>query len=440
MLGWNLPTVNRRDWTAEPLKRDPNADQMRIAADASGVDTLAATGASRPDAEETDGGWGDFGRERTSRRGPDRRRTARDRPVTERDPAMTASGRRPDTPTESRSASDVARNQIRSFGLIVAIFVALLVIALAASWTAIEIVNITRAYATGEGRYSKAQKIAVLSLHRYARSDQRSDYDAFLAAIAVPRGDRMSRLALERDKPDLETARAGMLQGENHPDDVDGLIWMFRWFSWWAPFAAAVEDWREGDRLVAELLARGEALNGHITEGSLDASHRVVLLAEIDQIDHRLTILENTFSTHMGEAARAATKLVVFGLGATTVLLWAVGIFFATRLFRQQLALDRQLASSERRFRDYAEVASDWYWETDAELRVVYLSERFFVASNTPAGRALGRDAGLFIGEQADEFESREHIAALAARRPFRGLRLSYTRPDGSTGFWSLSG
>jgi signal transduction histidine kinase len=349
---------------------------------------------------------------------------------------MSDAGRRPDTPSEPRPTTDVTRHQVRSFGLIVAIFVALLAIALTASWLAIEIVNITRAYATGEGRYSKAQKIAVLNLHRYAHSLQRSDYDAFLAAIAVPQGDRISRVALEMKNPDLETARAGMLQGENHPDDVDGLIWMFRWFSWWAPFAAAVDDWREGDRLVGELASQGEALHRAITEGQIDPERRAILLETIDQIDHRLTELENTFSTHMGEAARGATKLVVFGLGGTTVLLWAIGIFFATRLFRQQLALDRQLASSEGRFRDYAEVASDWYWETDAELRVVYLSERFFAASSAPAAQ----DGGLFIGQPTDEIESREHIAALAARRPFRGLRLSYTKADGSTGFWSLAG
>jgi predicted signal transduction protein with EAL and GGDEF domain len=74
----------------------------------------------------------------------------------------------------------------------------------------------------------------------------------------------------------------------------------------------------------------------------------------VDTIDEHLTVLENTFSTHMGEAARAATMLVVIGLGLTTALLWIIGMAFATRLFRQQLALDRQLGLSEQRFRHMA--------------------------------------------------------------------------------------
>src|SRR5271170_2968287 len=77
---------------------------------------------------------------------------------------------------------DLTRRQVRSFGVIAATFILLLVVSLAASWAAIYVVNATRAYATGEGRYSKAQKIAVLDLHRFAYSGQQRDFDAFFAA------------------------------------------------------------------------------------------------------------------------------------------------------------------------------------------------------------------------------------------------------------------
>jgi diguanylate cyclase (GGDEF)-like protein len=244
---------------------------------------------------------------------------------------------------------DLARRQARSFTLIATTFVLLLVISLAASWGAIRIVDATRAYATGEGRYSKAQKIAVIELHRFAYSGLASDYAAFLAAIAVPRGDRDARIALGSEPVDSAAAAAGFLAGRNDRADVVGLIWLFRAFSWWGPFAAAVADWKEGDRLVGELIGASVRL-----EEELDSQARAHELDIVDGIDQRLTDLENTFSTHMGEAARAATNLVVAGLGVTIVLLWVVGMAFATRLFRQQLALDRQLAISERRFRHMA--------------------------------------------------------------------------------------
>jgi PAS domain S-box-containing protein len=332
-----------------------------------------------------------------------------------------------------------ARQQIRSFSVIVGTFILLLVMALAASWIAIEIVNTTRAYATGEGRYSKAEKIAVLDLHRYAYSGSPADYQAFLAAIAVPRGDFKGRTAMERRPVDREAARSGILAGENHPDDVDGIIQMFLWFGWWEPFAAAVEDWRAGDQLVSELLEQGGLLAERIQSGRLDEGSRMQLLDAVDRIDDRLTDRENTFSTHMGEAARGATHLVIIALGATTILLWVIGVGFASRLVRRQLALGRQLGSSQQRFRDYAEVASDWYWEMDAEFRFTYVSERFRAATGAAPRDLLQRSARDFIRLHAEEGEGTQHLRALAGHRPFRGLVLRFGSGD-ATSFWSLAG
>jgi PAS domain S-box-containing protein len=141
----------------------------------------------------------------------------------------------------------------------------------------------------------------------------------------------------------------------------------------------------------------------------------------------------------MGEAARGATALVIVVLGATTILLWAVGMFFASRLFREQLALDRRLGSSEERFRDYAEVASDWYWEMDDELRLTYLSPRFFEATGSSPQANHDRTAEDFLRDHLLAEDYRPHLASLAAHRPFRGMVLRFD-DGGTTSFWSLAG
>ena len=335
---------------------------------------------------------------------------------------------------------DLARRQKRGFALIAGIFIGLLLISLAASWAAIEAVNGTRAYATGEGRYSKAQKIAVLYLHRYADSGAGRDYQAFLAAIAVPRGDRAARLALEAPDADLAAARAGLIAGENHEDDIDRMITLFRLFRGWGPFAAAVTDWQAGDAKVAVLIELGERLDQRIRDGSLDADSRARLLDAIDRLDDGLTPLENTFSTHMGEAARAASRLVILGLSTTMILLWTIGMVLAARLLGQQRALDRQLETSERRFRDYAEVASDWYWETDPQNRIVFLSERFFAVSGAAAQATLGQAAGDFVSAHAADPAALRNATVFTERRSFRNLHLRFTRSDGTIGYWSLAG
>ena len=146
---------------------------------------------------------------------------------------------------------------------------------------------------------------------------------------------------------------------QNHPDDIAGLVRLFQWFAWWRPFAAAVNDWRIGDQQIAMLIAQGAQLRRLVETQALDGAAEAAVLNDIDRLDAAITVRENTFSTHMGEAARGATTLVVFGLGLSTVVLWAIGILIAMRLFRRQIAVDA--AASEARFRDY-DIASDWYW------------------------------------------------------------------------------
>jgi PAS domain S-box-containing protein len=334
-----------------------------------------------------------------------------------------------------------ARLQRRTYAIILGVFVLLLLMALVASWAAIELINSTRAYATGEGRYSKAEKMAVLDLHRYVYSRDQKDYETFLDVIGVPRGDHMARVALSQSPVDVETAADGFLQGQNHTNDVGGMIRLFRLFWWWTPFAAAVEDWRIGDGLVDELVAQGEHVHELVVADRLSDQDGAALLTRIDALDNLLTERENTFSTHMGEAARSAKTLVVFGLSLTTILLWAVGIAFAIRLFRQQIALDDKLASSEGRFRDYAEVASDWYWEMDGDNRITYVSERFYQNVKISAGEVLDISGIDIFRNNSEDSEYRDAcLEAIFERRPFRRLKLRLPMNDGTDSYWFISG
>ena len=71
--------------------------------------------------------------------------------------------------------------------------------------------------------------------------------------------------------------------------------------------------------------------------------------------------------------------------------------------YNQLNASRSQLETSEKRFRDIAEAASDWLWETDAQLRLVYLSGRFEVITRYAITDWLGRPlCDLLHGDDID--------------------------------------
>ncbi len=332
------------------------------------------------------------------------------------------------------------RPQVTRFVLIALIFVAVQIAALLVGYAAVAVIDSVRAYAVGESFYAKGQKEAVLSLHRYVRTGDEQYYDAFRSAIAAPIGDRHGREALESARIDYRAAFNSFLQGKNDEADIPGMIRLFVWMQGWEPFAKAIDDWHHGDALTARLSDFGDDLHRLTNSGGLTPSAREAILREVDTIDMGLTELEESFSKHMGEAARAAANLVAVGLGLSSLVLWTIGVTFAWRTFRRGIDATLQLEHSEGRFKHFAEVASDWFWETDTDRRVTYLSDRFAAASGSKPEDLLGRTA-LETLEPLAVGEARERqLADLAGHRTFRDWIYRRVQPDGSVAYWKLSG
>lgn len=118
------------------------------------------------------------------------------------------------------------------------------------------------------------------------------------------------------------------------------------------------------------------------------------------------------------------------------------------RTANQELARDNSarrraeiaLRESEHRFRDYAETASDWFWESGPDHRFTYLSERVadfgFVATDLIGQRRWEATTDL---EQEPE-KWRQHFQSLDWRESFRDFTYQIKLADGSLGYVSTSG
>ncbi|MEA2940313.1 MAG: hypothetical protein QOD09_842 [Bradyrhizobium sp.] len=95
---------------------------------------------------------------------------------------------------------------------------------------------------------------------------------------------------------------------------------------------------------------------------------------------------------------------------------------------------------SEQRFRDYAETASDWFWETGPDHRVTQVSDHLNAVGIVPS-----RLTGVFRWDIATDVQSepekwRRHRALHDAHRPFRDFVYSTANESGSPVYVRSSG
>ncbi|RYE56808.1 MAG: GGDEF domain-containing protein, partial [Rhizobiaceae bacterium] len=126
-------------------------------------------------------------------------------------------------------------------------FILIILVQTALATFSLQVTSSLRAYVSGESLWSKGQRDAIYFLHSYLDNGEPEQLARYRAAIAIPLGDRDARLALEADPPDLAAAAAGYLQGGNHPDDIPGLTWLYRYFSWLPDMQNSIQDWRVAD-------------------------------------------------------------------------------------------------------------------------------------------------------------------------------------------------
>lgn len=234
-----------------------------------------------------------------------------------------------------RAASWLQRTPVRTklawmIGVSIGSFV-LLVLLLGLS---LKVSNGVRAYVAGEGFWSRAQKDASFALDRYARTRDEADYRAFLRAIDVTLGDRAARLELLKPDGDDAVAARGFVQGNNDPEDVPDLIFLFRYFRHFSYLRDAIGFWTEGDRLIDRMRGIAAALRPE-APGAGDPATIARNLAELEAVSAELTRAELQFSATLAQGARWVHRTLVSGAIAFVALLLVGGILVARRIGAQ---------------------------------------------------------------------------------------------------------
>jgi PAS domain S-box-containing protein len=123
----------------------------------------------------------------------------------------------------------------------------------------------------------------------------------------------------------------------------------------------------------------------------------------------------------------------------------AAGVFVgyrgSARRITDQMRQEERLRQSEERFRDFAATASDWFWETDPEHRISYVSESVSMLSGSSGARATGRPRWELAADcESEPWKWAAFRAALDRREPFRDFKYRLRVATGQMHHVAVSG
>lgn len=105
-----------------------------------------------------------------------------------------------------------------------------------------------------------------------------------------------------------------------------------------------------------------------------------------------------------------------------------------------------ELERNERRLQDMAEISSDWFWETDSNLKFSWVSERFYDVTGLKPEKFIGKSRTEALGFEIENLPDDqkkiwiEHIECLEKRQKFTNFRYSAIRENGEEAWVAING
>lgn len=250
----------------------------------------------------------------------------------------------------------------------------LLVVAIVATLAivAVNILGAVRAYAAGESIWSKSRSEAVQHALRYAASQDEAEFSHFQAALTVPLADQQAREAMEQPGSDTAHIRQTLIAGSNHPDDVDNMIRLFRWFGDRWVMKDARDTWAHGDALIMQL--QDTTLQLHLAiQGRASAEQLNQLTRRIDELDKQLNEAGLRFNRVLGQAARVTEWLLIVGISSIALLLSFISFMQVRQVLIKQTRYQENLDRMHRHWELASSAGGFGLYEMDKETDIIQL-------------------------------------------------------------------
>ncbi|MDE2368949.1 MAG: response regulator [Burkholderiales bacterium] len=289
----------------------------------------------------------------------------------------------------------------------------------AAMTVSLDLMSSVRAYVAGESLWSKGQKQAVIRLMAYAANGDEKEYQDFLQALSIPLGDNRARLAMEGSPPDMAGAERGFLDGGNDPDDVPGMIRLFRLFHHSFLMERSIAAWKRADEQIFVLRERAQDLHAKMQQaGPPDAAARAAFLQDLVALNAATSVYEDEFSRAIGESSIQARKLILGLLLGLTLLLLPIGLFLAHRLVKLHQRSIEELANERGMLRTLINTLPDLVWLKDANGIYLDCNARFEQFFGARLEDIVGKTDYDFVSSELADFFRDHDRKAMASPGP----------------------
>lgn len=205
-----------------------------------------------------------------------------------------------------------------------------------------------RAFVNGEGVWSKAQKNAIQSLYLYAIYEDEKFYREFHKHLELPKGDRIARLEVLKPNYNHQVVRDGLIQGGNHPGDIDGMISLLRRFHEVSYLRDAIVAWTSADILMDDLNRVAEDIHQSVLTKGSDPAKLRKSMDRLAEINAEITELESIFSDSLGAGSRWLEGLLAAVLLLTVLTIESTGLILTFRFGKNLNASLKELMDTAK--------------------------------------------------------------------------------------------
>ncbi len=273
-----------------------------------------------------------------------------------------------------------------------------------------QVLSATRGYVGGESLWSKSRSLAIEQLRQYAATGDPVHLQAFKAALETPLGDRDARLEMEKPQMDADKVQHDLMRGGIAPDDIPGMIRLYRWFGDSALMAEAVQAWRVADVRILMLRAIGEqeqGLHEHPPQDPADrAAQAAELLQSLDNLAPELLALERGFSDALATASRSTFRTLSVFVALSTLTLTLTTYLLVRHGLQRQVRYEDALEIANRRWSLAAESDGLGLFEWRLDTDMISMDANALAAyglDDVPEGQLVPRSRLRALIEPEDE-------------------------------------